>query len=95
MTEYIIAIVVPFKNKVTYSIVKTEKEVWDYLNKRRNNYYDYVIIKKEVDNEGVESFTLQKSGYARIYSIVNKIFVLFGIILLLLFSYLYYKFLKL
>ena len=94
MTEYIIAIVVPFKNKVTYNIVKTEQEVQEWLKKKKNNYYDYIVIKRVIDNEGVEQLTLQKRGYERVYSLLNKIFVLFGIILLLLFSYLYYKFLK-
>jgi hypothetical protein len=94
MTDYIVAIIVPFKDKITYKIANSEEEIKKILDTKRRSVYDYIVIKREIDNEGVEQLTLQKRGYERVYSIVNKIFVLFGIILLLLFYYLYYKFFK-
>jgi hypothetical protein len=94
MTDYIVVIIVPFKDKITYKIANSEEEIKKILDTKRRSVYDYIVIKREIDNEGVEQLTLQKRGYERVYSLLNKIFVLFGIILLLLFSYLYYKFLK-
>ena len=94
MTDYIVAIILPFKGKITYKIVDSKEEVERFLDKKKNFIYDYVVIKREIDSEGKEDSTLEKNGYERVYWFVNKIFVLFGIILLLLFTYLYYKFLK-
>jgi hypothetical protein len=94
MTDYIVGIIVPFKDKITYKIVNSEEEIKKILDSKGRGVYDYIVIKREIDNEGIEQLTLQKRGYEKVYSIVNKIFVLFAIILLLLFSYLYYKYLK-
>jgi len=94
MTDYIVAIILPFKRKIIYKVLDKKEDVERFLDKKRNFIHDYVVIKREIDNEGVEEITLQKNGYERIYWVVNKIFVLFSIILLLLFSYLYYKFFK-
>ena len=92
MTDYIVAIFVPFKDKITYKIVDSEGDIKKILDTKRRSVYDFIVIKRVIDNEGVEQLTLQKRGYERVYSLLNKIFVLFVIILLLLFSYLYYKF---
>ena len=92
MTDYIVAIIVPFKEKITYKVVDSEDDIKKILDTKKRSVYDFIVIKRVIDNEGVEQLTLQKRGYERVYSILNKIFVLFGIILLLLFSYLYYKF---
>ena len=94
MTDYIVAIILPFKRKITYKVLDKKEDVERFLDKKRNFIHDYVVIKRDIDNEGNEEITLEKNGYERIYWVVNKIFVLFSIILLLLFTYLYYKFLK-
>ena len=94
MTDYIVAIILPFNRKITYKVLNSKEDVERFLDKKRNFIYDYVVIKRDVDDEGKEEVTLQKNGYERDYWFVNKIFVLFAIILLLLFSYLYYKFFK-
>jgi hypothetical protein len=94
MTDYIVAIILPFNRKITYKVLNSKEDVERFLDKKRNFIYDYVVIKRDIDDEGKEEVTLQKNGYERVYWFVNKIFVLFAIILLLLFSYLYYKFFK-
>jgi hypothetical protein len=94
MTDYIVAIILPFNRKITYKVLDSKEEVERFLDKKRNFIYDYIVIKRDIDSEGNEEVTLQKNGYERVYWFVNKIFVLFAIILLLLFSYLYYKFFK-
>tara|TARA_R110000868_G_scaffold101361_2_gene279061 strand:+ start:14628 stop:14915 length:288 start_codon:yes stop_codon:yes gene_type:complete len=94
MTDYIVAIILPFKRKITYKVLDKKEDVERFLDKKRNFIHDYVVIKRDIDNEGNEEITLEKNGYERVYWVVNKIFVLFSIILLLLFSYLYYKVFK-
>jgi len=94
MTDYIVAIILPFDRKITYKVLDSKEDVERFLDKKRNFIYDYVVIKRDIDDEGKEEVTLQKNGYERVYWFVNKIFVLFAIILLLLFTYLYYKFFK-
>ena len=94
MTDYIVAIILPFNRKITYKVLDSKEEVERFLDKKRNFIYDYIVIKRDIDDEGNEEVTLQKNGYERGYWFVNKIFVLFAIILLLLFTYLYYKFFK-
>jgi hypothetical protein len=90
-TEYLIGYVEPFKRKVTYKKAFSKEELEKSLENRKK-FYDYVIIRKDVDNEGVESFTLEKSGYGIIYVVLNKLFIILTFMLLLLFSYLYFKF---
>jgi hypothetical protein len=94
MTDYIVAIILPFNRKITYKVLDSKEEVERFLDKKRNFIYDYIVIKRDIDSEGNEEVTLQKNGYEWVYWFVNKIFVLFAIILLLLFTYLYYKFFK-
>ena len=91
MADYIVATITPFKNKVSYKVVSTIEEVESIISSKRSSFNDVVVIKREIDSEGVEKLTLQKSGYAKIYNLINKIFVLLGVIMLFLISYLYYK----
>lgn len=91
-TEYIVCFIDPFSRKVRYFFAKELDEVQRILDKNGKKLTDYVIIRKDIDNEGVESFKLEKNGYGMTYVILNKLFMLFTFMLLLLFSYLYYKF---
>jgi hypothetical protein len=66
------------------------------MNKRKNGF-DVLIIKKEVvHNEWTkkdeESYSVEKFGYYKVYNFINKIILLFVVILLSLFLYLYFKF---
>lgn len=92
MTDYIVAIIVPFKHKVTYSVVKNLEEAKEIYSNKMREHNDIIVLKRDIDNEGVERITLEKIGYAKVYQVLNIIFVLLGVSLLFIFSYLYYKF---
>ena len=92
MTDYIVAFIVPFKNNVTYKVVENLEEAKEIYLKKRTKYNDIIVLKREIDNEGFEKIILEKIGYAKVYQVLNIIFVLLGVSLLFLFSYLYYKF---
>jgi hypothetical protein len=92
-TEYLIGYIEPFKRKVLYEIVGSVEEVEKCIEDKKK-VYDYVIIRKDIDNEGIERLTLEKSGYGIIYVVINKLFIVLTFMLLLLFSYLYFKFIN-
>jgi hypothetical protein len=68
------------------------------LNKRKSGF-DVLIIKKNVvfnawsSNEDV-SYIVERFGYYKVYIFLNKIILAFVFILLAIFLYLYFKFVK-
>lgn len=93
-TEYLVCFINPFSRKIKHYNAKDFNEIQSIIDKRGKRLNDYIIVRKDIDNEGVESFKLEKNGYGMTYVILNKLFMIFTFMLLLLFSYLYYKFLN-
>lgn len=64
----------------------------NFANDMKINRYDVLIVKdlkKKVD--GIDSYNVEKYGFYKIYRLLNKSLI-FLFILLLLFCYLYYKY---
>jgi hypothetical protein len=92
--EYLVGIVNPSNHTITHCIINDYDEVLVYANEKQRLGFDVIVLKKELKENGKEKLTLLKLGYGKFYAFINKIFIIVGFMLLILFSYLYYKFFK-
>lgn len=92
--EYFVVLVNPTNHNLTYCIINDYDKVLSYVDEKQRLGFDVFVVKKEVKDNGKDKLTLTKLGYGKFYAFINKIFIIVGFMLLLLFSYLYYNYLK-
>lgn len=99
MTEYIVLCLSPLsktRDAQMFSLKTLEDAEKMGANKRKKGF-DVLIVKKQVShndwsNKDEETYSVEKFGYYYTYNFINKIILGFVFILLVLFLYLYYKF---
>lgn len=92
MTKYFVVSITPFRNKALIIEAESEEEAIKIAKERRHKHKADVLIAKKED--GNNEFILEKYGYYKVYDFLNKILLGIAIMLILLFSYLYFKYLK-
>jgi len=92
MSDYLLILVEPFSHKIKTYVVENEQDALKIADKKKKRGYDFVIVKRDKNEQGLDEYKLSKKGYVKLYDALNKILFLLAIMLSALFSYLYYKF---
>jgi len=101
MNDYIVLFFEPLSSKRKVGVFRVDnlEDAKKLAKSRKSRGGDVIIAKKSIYTNKIngneeEVYTIERYGYYKVYNFINKIFLLLSVILLVLFCYLYFKFLN-